>query len=213
MENSSTKDVGRMIQIFVLKTIPLVVQLLSCGLQHARLPCPSLSHKVCPNSCPLSHELLIVIIRSTIFCSEGSITMIMIILGPGLSFALTSKLVGGWGCSSKSLGIKLCKLQSLEGIISNWYCDVFINVAARAIVYMFVCNMYVISLTYEMLPRWCDKESTCQCRRCRKCQFDSWVGKMPRRRKWQPIPVFIKKNLSCAWSISLFCYDTSFFVN
>lgn len=24
--------------------------------------------------------------------------------------------------------------------------------------------------------------------------------------------VFIKKNLSCAWSISLFCYDTSFFI-
>ena len=25
-----------------------------CGLQYARLPCPSLSHRVCSNSCPLS---------------------------------------------------------------------------------------------------------------------------------------------------------------
>ena len=34
------------------------------------------------------------------------------------------------------------------------------------------------------------KESTCQCRRCRRCGFDPWVGKMPWRRKWQPTPVF-----------------------
>ena len=32
------------------------------------------------------------------------------------------------------------------------------------------------------------KESACQCRRCKR--FDPWVGKMPWRRKWQPIPVF-----------------------
>ena len=32
------------------------------------------------------------------------------------------------------------------------------------------------------------KESTCQCRRP---GFDSWVGKIPWRRKWQPIPVFL----------------------
>ena len=32
------------------------------------------------------------------------------------------------------------------------------------------------------------KESACQCRRLR---FDPWVGKIPWRRKWQPIPVFL----------------------
>ena len=32
------------------------------------------------------------------------------------------------------------------------------------------------------------KESACQCRRC---EFDSWVGKIPWRRKWQPTPVFL----------------------
>ena len=26
---------------------------------------------------------------------------------------------------------------------------------------------------------------------CRKCRFDSWVGKIPRRRKWQPTPVLL----------------------
>ena len=32
------------------------------------------------------------------------------------------------------------------------------------------------------------KESTCQCRRRR---FNPWVGKIPWRRKWQPMPVFL----------------------
>jgi len=35
------------------------------------------------------------------------------------------------------------------------------------------------------------KESTCQCRRHERCGFDSWVGKIPWSRKWQPTPVFL----------------------
>ena len=35
------------------------------------------------------------------------------------------------------------------------------------------------------------KESACQCRRCRRCGFDPFVGKIPGRRKWQPTPVFL----------------------
>jgi len=43
-------------------------------------------------------------------------------------------------------------------------------------------------LRSNKLPRWlCSKEPTCQCRRCR---FNPWVRKIPRR-KWQPIPVFL----------------------
>ena len=30
-----------------------------------------------------------------------------------------------------------------------------------------------------------------QCRRHRRCGFDSWVRKIPWRRAWQPIPVFL----------------------
>ena len=29
------------------------------------------------------------------------------------------------------------------------------------------------------------------CPQCRRPGFDSWVGKIPWRRKWQPIPVFL----------------------
>ena len=40
----------------------------------------------------------------------------------------------------------------------------------------------------EGLPWWLSsKESACECRRH---GFDPWVGKIPRRREWQPIPVF-----------------------
>ena len=35
------------------------------------------------------------------------------------------------------------------------------------------------------------KESTCQCRRRRRCGFDLWVGKIPWSRRWQPTPVFL----------------------
>ena len=42
------------------------------------------------------------------------------------------------------------------------------------------------------LLRWhSDKESACQCRRCKRLWFDPWVGKIHWRRKWQPIPVFL----------------------
>ena len=45
---------------------------------------------------------------------------------------------------------------------------------------------------FEGLPRWhSGKESTCQCRRCRRDKFDPWVRKTPWRRKWQPSPVFL----------------------
>ena len=30
-----------------------------------------------------------------------------------------------------------------------------------------------------------------QCRRCKRLSFDSWVGKIPWRRAWQPTPVFL----------------------
>ena len=35
------------------------------------------------------------------------------------------------------------------------------------------------------------KEPTCQCRKLRRRGFDTWVGKIPWRRAWQPIPMFL----------------------
>ena len=37
------------------------------------------------------------------------------------------------------------------------------------------------------------KESARQCRRCKRCGFKPWMGKIPWRRKWQPTPVFLPR--------------------
>ena len=36
----------------------------------------------------------------------------------------------------------------------------------------------------------CVSRLNCQCSRWKRCGFDPWVGKIPWRRAWQPIPVF-----------------------
>ena len=36
----------------------------------------------------------------------------------------------------------------------------------------------------------CVSHLNCQCSRWKRCGFDPWVGKIPWRRAWQPIPVF-----------------------
>ena len=42
------------------------------------------------------------------------------------------------------------------------------------------------------LTKWLiGKESACQCKICRRHGLDSWVGKVPWRRKWQSTPVFL----------------------
>ena len=45
------------------------------------------------------------------------------------------------------------------------------------------------------------KESVCQWRICKKCEFDPWVGKIPWRRAWQPSSWEIPK--SGAWQDSV----------
>ena len=35
------------------------------------------------------------------------------------------------------------------------------------------------------------KEPACQCRRHKRCKFDPWVGRIPWRRAWHPILVFL----------------------
>ena len=37
------------------------------------------------------------------------------------------------------------------------------------------------------------KKPNCWCRRCKRCLFDSWVGKIPCRKPWQPTPTFLTR--------------------
>ena len=46
-----------------------------------------------------------------------------------------------------------------------------------------------LSCTGQRLPWWLSaKEFACQCGRC---GFDSWIGKIPWRRKWELTPLFL----------------------
>ena len=36
-----------------------------------------------------------------------------------------------------------------------------------------------------------DKEPACQCRSCKRCGFNPWVGKIPWRKAWQPTPILL----------------------
>ena len=52
-----------------------------------------------------------------------------------------------------------------------------------------VCIYIYIHILKGGFPRWLrGKESSCKCRRH---EFDPWVGKIPWRKKWQPTPVFL----------------------
>ena len=39
-------------------------------------------------------------------------------------------------------------------------------------------------------PRWLSGEESCQCKRCRRREFNPWVRNFPWRKKWQPTPIF-----------------------
>ena len=41
---------------------------------------------------------------------------------------------------------------------------------------------------FKLLRRLSGKESTCQCRRGKRYRFNTWVGKIPWSRNWQPTP-------------------------
>ena len=53
----------------------------------------------------------------------------------------------------------------------------------------------IASQSWTQLSDWTDwltsKGLTCPCRRCKRQEFDLWVGKIPWRRKWQPTPIFL----------------------
>ena len=47
-------------------------------------------------------------------------------------------------------------------------------------------------ITFTRFPRWhSGKESACRCRTRKRCPFNSWVGNIPWRKKWQSTPVFL----------------------
>ena len=55
-----------------------------------------------------------------------------------------------------------------------------------------ILNIYLSFLLPLGLSKWLSgKRTHLQCRRCKRCGFDSSVGKIPWRRAWQPTQVFL----------------------
>ena len=53
-------------------------------------------------------------------------------------------------------------------------------------------NLLLMSTWYSSFPGGASgKELACQCRRHKRRGFHPWVGKVPRRRAWQPTPMFL----------------------
>ena len=71
-----------------------------------------------------------------------------------------------------------------EMLIWTWGCQ-----SSDWIIILIWLMFYVIGVFLHGLPWWFSgKEPACQ---WRGCGFDPWVRKVPWRRKWQPIPVFL----------------------
>ena len=64
-----------------------------------------------------------------------------------------------------------------------------IEVAIYPIKYWEAVGRLVVNSGFTV--RWGGKESVCQCRRHKRCGFNSWVRKILWRRKWLPILVFL----------------------
>ena len=73
---------------------------------------------------------------------------------------------------------------------------IFCRIETQVAVDLFYCY-FIRFLNYISnmgFPRWrSGKESTCQCRNCRRRGFDLWVGKILWNRKWQPTLVFLSE--------------------
>ena len=59
-----------------------------------------------------------------------------------------------------------------------------------------LCSSLLFPHLHVGLPRWLSgkkkkKRSTCQCRKCKRHEFNPWVRKIPWGRKWQPTPMFL----------------------
>ena len=111
----------------------LFVQLLSCvcGLQHARLPCPSLSLEVCSNSCPLNQWCYLTISSSTAlfsFClqyfpsASGSFQISQFFtsggqsIGASASASVIPKNIQGWF----SLGLTGLIILTVQGTLKSF---------------------------------------------------------------------------------------------
>ena len=88
-------------------------------------------------------------------------------------------------CSNPGLGRPLQKGKATHFSILAWrILDCIVHGSQRV-------GLNWVTCTFTFPGSTSSKEPACQCRRYERCGFDSWLGKIPWRRAWQPVPVFL----------------------
>jgi len=68
----------------------------------------------------------------------------------------------------------------------------------------------VVSSVYLGFPDGSDdKDSACQCRRCKRHRFNPFVGKISWRKKWQHTPVFLSGKFHGQGNLGATVYGTT----
>ena len=85
----------------------------------------------------------------------------------------------------------LCPFLKLLYLCASFWL-ISIAMSLNSFIFSYIIYGLLLFLPGLGLLKWLSgKESTCQCKRCRKLKFDPWVGKISWSRKWQPSPIFL----------------------
>ena len=86
------------------------------------------------------------------------------------------------------LKLSLHHFQTLHSTLLSWLYDTMKHTFKHTVI---KCYKGLFIPLHELPSGHNAKGSACQRRRCERCGFDPWVGKIPWSRKWQPTPVFL----------------------
>ena len=106
--------------------------------------------------------------------------------------AETSRWEGHWIVGTGGMDETQAHLGAIAGLVPDHHHKANTTIKQVPWILWFPNAHEIIYTIYCGLPQWLSgKES----RRCRRRRFDSWIGKIPWRRKWQPTPVFLPGKL------------------
>ena len=72
-------------------------------------------------------------------------------------------------------------------------CQIYIHISDKHILKLLYVGASQVALVI--------KNRLANTRRCKRCGFDPWVGKIPWRRTWQPTLVFLPREAHERWSL------------
>ena len=141
-------------------------------------------------------------LTSTVLVLESSFSLGSSL--PHLTVQVLKFLILSFFLSLLEMGLLSANIHILTSCLARPYCSVrhsevdilflltFLQVCALGITPSVNWSVFPQILSHlHFLGGTSSKESTCRCRRHRRCESNSWVGKTPWRVKWQPTPVFL----------------------